>query len=137
MANEDRQNRAGARMAKRSIAAHYRAMGQSQEQAAQAAGCTRQSISLWELGNDAAYRRAFDEARARLLREGWGEAWHTLRDALRSETESIRVQAAGKIVDAVAKDYPSRQEITGAEGGPIEERQIVIGRPTPAEEPDA
>lgn len=106
MVETARQQPTAARMSKRVIAAYHRALGQSQTQAAQAANCSRQSVSNWELSGERSYREAFDEARATILREGWGEAWHTLRDKLRSADEHVQVAAARAIVNAVGQEQP-------------------------------
>lgn len=119
---------------KRGIAAYYRALGWSQEDAATKAGCRREQISRWERGADAEYWNYFDEARRQILREGFGPAWQKLLTLLDSPFQTLQLQAASKIIDAVSKDYPSKHEVTGADGGPIEERRFVLVKPVLAEE---
>lgn len=115
------------RMTARRIAAWHRARGESQEAAAQAAGVARQTVSTWELDNDDPYWVEFRRAFWQHVREGGAEGWLTLRNSLRDENASVRVAAASKLVDILAKEFPNKHEITGPEGGAI--REYVIWKP--------
>ena len=82
--------------------------GQSQIDAAAAAGCSVRQLRTWldEARFRSAYRRATSEAldravtRARIVAEGGIEV---LAASLRSDSESIRVRAAGIAVNLIAR----------------------------------
>lgn len=131
MAKAPRQKATGARLSKRVIAAHHRAIGASQARAAQEAHCCPQSISWWELHDDPEYLAAYTAARAQVLREGWGEAMRRLRNALLSDDEHVAVAAARAIVNAVAQEAPRQIEHSGSVESAIE---VVVRYPEDADD---
>ena len=119
-------------MTKRQIAALYRALGESQETAAQHAGCKRQQISRWERQRDAGYMAAYDDAADLRLREAMAEAWRVIRAKLRSKDERVQVAAARTIIQSADRARPLKHEVTSDNGGPVQ--QYVIMQPVEQEE---
>ena len=116
-------------------AAYHRAMGDSREVASGHAKCSAKAIQRWEGKGDADYWEHFEEARRRLKREGWSEAWRTLRKGLRSEDEVVRLRAASKIIDSVDRGELSRVDM--APSGEV--RTFVVELPElhlPADQED-
>ncbi len=111
---------------KKTIAAIHRASGSTQETACGHAGIGLRTIRRWENKPDPDYWAAYNEAWVTFKRDGYAEAWATLRQGLRSRDDNIAIRAASKIVDVVDRAEPQRHEHTGADLGPIE---IVVERP--------
>lgn len=103
--------------------------GQTTEQAAQAAGVTRQTVSFWR-NRDTTFMVAYHEARAELLESGMDtlrlavlEALAVLRDDLNSEQPADRARAAALIL----RTWAALREETG-KTGETSEVMLSFGR---------
>lgn len=109
--------------AARKIAAEFRALGYSREEAARRAKVSPDSVKRWELEGDPLYARYYERAWISVLRERGAQALTLLSSIMETGEDvrhaKIRLAASSRLLSHLEASVPTRLRVEGDRENPL------------------